>query len=163
MSLISIIAAIDRTNGIGKNNQLLCHLPADLLYFKKNTINKPIIMGRLTYESIGKPLPQRVNIVISSTMNPKEGIIVVSSFEKALAITEEYPEVMIIGGAHLYQYSLPYAEKLYLTEIHHEFAADVFFPNLDESEWECTSSEFHARDEKNKYDMTFKIYEKKQA
>ncbi|TAL58866.1 MAG: dihydrofolate reductase [Legionella sp.] len=158
MSLISLIAAMDMANGIGKNNQLLCHLPADLQYFKANTINKPIIMGRHTFESIGKPLPQRINIVVSTTMSPRDDLTVVNSVEKAIEITQEYQEVMIIGGEKLYNSCIFLADRLYLTFIHHLFDADVFFPQVDENQWHCQKSEFRQHDEKNKYDMTFKIF-----
>ncbi|ARG98540.1 dihydrofolate reductase [Legionella micdadei] len=155
MTKISLIAAVDEQNGLGKDNELLCHLPADLQHFKSITMGKPVIMGRKTYESIGKPLPGRQNIVLSRHKIAIDGVQVVDTLAKALALTTEAPEIMIIGGATVYEQALPYASKIYLTIIHHQFAADVFFPELDQSIWRCDETTFRERDHKNKYDLTF--------
>jgi dihydrofolate reductase len=160
MTIISLIAAMDEAGGIGRNNQLLCHLPADLQHFKAITLGKSILMGRNTYESIGKPLPGRLNIVISNTMQAQEGIVVVDSIEKALKQEQDSSEVMIIGGSTIYAQTISRAERLYITVIHHAFEADVFFPKIDKEIWRCSSSEFRPKDEKNTYDMTFCMYEK---
>ncbi|CAM4506441.1 MAG: Dihydrofolate reductase [Legionella sp.] len=160
MTIISLIAALDAAGGIGINNQLLCHLPADLQHFKTITMGKPIIMGRKTYESIGRPLPGRLNIVLSNSCSAIEGVIVVNSLEKALAETKDIPEVMIIGGEQLFKDTMAIANRLYITRIHRQFIADVFFPNIDESLWTRTSNVFREHDEKNKYDMSFNIYER---
>lgn len=158
MSKISLIAAIDQAGGLGFANQLLTHLPADLQYFKMVTMGKPIIMGRKTYESIGRALPGRTNIVLSSASVIKEGITSVHSLNEALQLTKYAAEIVIIGGAQLFAQAMQMADCLYITRIHHQFKADVFFPEIDEQVWQCTSEQFRARDEKNKYDLSFYIY-----
>ncbi|MDP3268172.1 MAG: dihydrofolate reductase [Legionella sp.] len=160
MSIISIIAAIDEAGGMGLRNQLLCHLPADLQYFKKNTMGKPIIMGRNTYESIGKPLPGRSNIMVSRIIKSLPEVKVVDSIETAIHEAKADPEIMIIGGAQIYHQAIEYVTRLYITRIHHLFNADVFFPHIDKTVWTCRNEEFRHRDDKNKYDMTFFIYER---
>lgn len=160
MKQISLIAAVDERGGLGRNNQLLCHLPADLKYFKSTTMGKPIIMGRNTFESIGKALPGRVNIVLSKTKAEIEGVSIVTTIEEALALVEDASEVMIIGGASIYQQTMPMAGRIYLTQIHHTFDADVFFPEIDSAVWRCISREFRTKDEANPYDMTFLCYER---
>ncbi len=161
MTAISLIAAIDEAGGIGINNQLLVHLPADLKYFKAVTMGKPIIMGRRTYESIGKPLPGRKNIIISSSLAPDDNIIIFSQLEQALELTKDELEVMIIGGAQLFSETIHLARRLYITKIHHQFNADVYFPAINQELWECTEQQWQSHDEKNQYDMTFCIYERK--
>lgn len=161
MNIISIIAVLDEQGGIGANNQLLTYLPADLKYFKAVTMGKPIIMGRRTYESIGKPLPGRKNIVISSTLKPQAELTVLTSLEQALELTQNEPEIMIIGGGQLYAEAIGLASRLYITKIHQQFAADVFFPAIDRATWECIEETIHSHDEKNQYDMSFLIYERK--
>ncbi|MDI9819372.1 MULTISPECIES: dihydrofolate reductase [unclassified Legionella] len=160
MPIISLIAAIDENYGIGKDNRLLCHLPADLQHFKTITMGKPIIMGRKTFNSIGKPLPGRLNIVLSRQERKLEGVKLVSSLAEILTLTADVPEVMVIGGATLYEQTLSLASRIYLTLIHHQFEADVFFPKLDKDIWSCKEAIFRPRDEKNKFDMTFCRYEK---
>ncbi|HAT8178119.1 TPA: dihydrofolate reductase [Legionella pneumophila] len=160
MSLISLIAAVDETGGLGINNQLLCYLPADLQHFKSITMGKPIIMGRKTYESIGKPLPGRLNIVVSQMIQSIPGVIVVNSLGQAIKEAADAPELMIIGGANIYSQAILMAHRLYITRIHHQFRADVFFPQINELEWSCRSKEFRQHDEKNQYDMTFCLYER---
>ncbi|PJD91562.1 MAG: dihydrofolate reductase [Legionella sp.] len=160
MTKISLIAAIDEEQGIGKNNQLLAYLPADLQHFKKTTLGKPIIMGRKTYESIGHPLPGRQNIVISHHFPSCPDLIVASSITEALSHTGQADEVMIIGGAQLYQQTINDAARLYITKIHHRFSADVFFPLIEMSQWICKEERFHPRDERNPYDMSFCLYER---
>lgn len=161
MSIISLIAAVDERGGLGCNNQLLCHLPADLQYFKQTTLGKPIIMGRKTFESIGRPLPGRNNIVLSHSLISIDGVTVLDSLARAISSTSEDNEVMIIGGANLFSLAIDIADKIYLTRIHHTFAADVFFPEINEEVWECRNSEFRQHDEMNQYDMTFLVYERK--
>lgn len=160
MSHISLIAALDEAGGLGVNNNLLCHLPADLQHFKSVTLGKPVIMGRKTFESIGKPLAGRLNIVLSRGSLNVEGITRLDSFEKALHLTSSYSEIMIIGGAQLYLHTIKQATRLYITRIHHLFASDVFFPEIDFKEWSCIDEVFRQRDEKNQYDMTFYRYER---
>jgi len=158
--MISLIAAIDEAGGLGFNNQLLCHLPADLQYFKSITMGKPIIMGRKTFESIGNALPGRLNIVLSHQLISIEGVTVFDSLEKVIKEMKKLPEIMIIGGAALFNEAMEIATRLYITRIHHQFKADVFFPKIDKSIWQCSASQFRKHDDKNKYDMTFYTYER---
>ncbi len=160
---VAIAVAIGENQAIGKNNQLLWHMPADLKFFKQTTSGHTVIMGRKTFDSVGKPLPNRRNVVI--TRDPElqiEGVELVNSLDEALEITktEEKP-VFIVGGAEIYRQALPKTDKLYLTTIHHNFDADTFFPDFDRSEWTVISSEPHKADEKNKYDYTFEVLERK--
>ena len=161
MSIVSIIAAVDKNNGLGFNNKLLCHLPADLKHFKKVTINKPVIMGRNTFSSIGRALPGRKNIVVSSQQENLEEIFVTRTINEALEFVSTEPEVMIIGGAGIYEEALLFADKIYLTKIHHIFMADVFFPAIDSEQWECVEQSFRPADPDNAYDLTFYTYQKK--
>lgn len=158
--IISLIAAVDEANGMGVNNQLLCHLPADLQHFKQLTMSKPILMGRATFDSIGKPLPGRLNIVLSRSLSPIAGVLVFDSLKNALASQSAVDELMIIGGAQLFAQTLAMANHIYLTKIHHLFKADVFFPTIDEQQWHCQSKDFRPHDEKNSYDMTFYRYDR---
>jgi len=158
MGTISLIAALDEAGGIGLNNQLLAHLPADLAYFKSVTLGKPIIMGRRTYESIGRPLPGRENIIISSQLTSIPGAILFNSLIKAFDYTKPTHEVMVIGGAQLFNEAIEWANQLYITKIHHQFKADVFFPVLHYEQWQCLEQNTRARDERNAYDLTFYTY-----
>lgn len=134
--VVSLIAAVQASDlGIGYKNNLLIKISNDLKRFKQLTLNKPIIMGRKTFESIGTPLPNRINIVVTRNRNYKhDGIIVVHSFDEALeyAHSESHSEIFIIGGEELFKQSLPYADKLYLTRIDSHFPADTFFPHYDD-------------------------------
>lgn len=159
MSIISLIAAMDEKRGLGKENKLLCHLPADLKRFKELTKGKPIIMGRKTYDSIGKALPDRWNIVITKQNMNILDVTIVNSLEQAIALTKDIPEIMIIGGATIFEQAMPLAQRLYLTLIHAKFDADVFFPNFDETLWQCKTKQNRLHDEKNAYDLTFCCYE----
>ena len=163
MTLISLIAVIDVHRGLGKENKLLCHLPADLKHFREVTLGKPVIMGRKTYHSIGKALPGRLNIVLSRHAADIKDAIVTGSLHEAIALTMGMPEVMIIGGATLFEQALPLAQRVYLTEIHSQFDADVFFPDLDKNEWHCTEAINREHDEKNSYNLTFYRYERNLA
>ncbi len=159
MQNLSLIAIVDEAGGIGNNNQLLCHLPADLQYFKSITLGKPIIMGRNTYESIGKPLPGRKNIVISKTLPTTDAITVATSINEAIESAQSAEEIMVIGGSTLYSQTIEFANRLYITRIHHHFTADVFFPHIDLEIWYCREQTFRQRDDQNPYDLTFQIYE----
>ena len=164
---ISIISAMGRNRGLGFGNKLPWHLPDDLKRFKELTSGHMVIMGRKTYESIGRPLPNRENIII--TRNPvykADGCVVVGSMEDALreaAVAEENrnDEVFIIGGAEIYALGLPYADKMYLTFVDADVPMDAFFPEFDETEWEVAKTERHEKDEKHPYSFVFKVYEKK--
>lgn len=156
--MISAIVAIDKNYAIGKDNQLPWHLPADLAYFKKTTMGSPIIMGRKTFESIGKPLPGRTNIILSSQKQdlPK-GVMLVHSIEDAKVEAEKLDkEVFIIGGQKVFETSFNNIDKLYVTVIDTEVEeADAFFPHIDHAHWKLVWEEKHQADEKNKYDYTF--------
>ncbi|WP_033541053.1 dihydrofolate reductase [Planococcus sp. CAU13] len=138
--MISLMVAHDPNHVIGRNNQLPWHIPEDLAYFKKHTIGKGIVMGRNTYESIGRPLPKRRNIVVSRNRELKiEGTDIVHSIEDAVKLAQEvHEEVMIIGGEQIFRTVLPEADRLYITLIHQEFEGDTFFPDYGEG-WELTS------------------------
>ena len=161
--MISIILAVSENDVIGGNNKLLWYLPADLKHFKRITQKHTIIMGRKTYESIGRPLPSRTNIVITRKTNySPEGVLVVNSIETAINKAEEQNgnEVFIIGGGEIYNQSIDIADKIYLTRVHQQFKGDVTFPNLDPSEWQIKSKEDHEADEKNKIPYSFLTYER---
>ena len=159
--MISLIAAIGKNNELGKGNELLWSMPADMKHFKETTSGHPVIMGRKTYESIGKALPNRRNIIITRNESySAEGIEISHSLEKALRQAQDKQEVFIIGGAEIYTQAMPYADKLYITHIDAEDKkADSFFPPI-EKEWRETSREEHKADKKNPYDYTFVVYEK---
>ena len=159
--MITIIAAIAEKNALGKDNQLIWHLPADLKRFKKVTLNHHIIMGRKTFESLGKPLPKRTNIVITRNTNYKaEGCIVVNSLQKAIEAAKEDENPFTLGGAEIYKQAIKIADELDLTFVHHTFEADVFFPKIDKSVWTETLREDFKADEKNKYDYSFVKFKK---
>jgi dihydrofolate reductase len=159
--MISIIVAVAENNAIGKNNQLLWHLPADMKFFKEKTIGHCVITGRKNYESIPekfRPLPNRTNIVITRQKNYNApGAVVVSSLEEAIekakAISND--EIFIIGGGEIYAQSLSLADKIYLTKVHRTFDADTFFPELNLDDWEIISSIKYDADDKNEYPFTF--------
>lgn len=158
---ISMIAAMDINRTIGINNQLPWRLPADLAYFKKITMGHTVLMGRKTHESIGKPLPGRKNVVLTANRSySSEGCIIIHSVEDALKLAAE-EEVFVVGGAELYRLFLPYADRLYITVLEHEFAGDAFFPEIDPSVWNVVSVQPGITDDKNPYKYSFRIYEKK--
>ncbi|OQQ01953.1 diacylglycerol kinase [Vibrio campbellii] len=158
--IISMIAAMADNRIIGKDNQMPWHLPADFAWFKRCTMGKPVVMGRKTYESIGRPLPGRLNIVISRDASLSiEGVTTVTSIEQALEIAGEVEEVMIIGGGAIYAACLPMANKLYITHIEAEIQGDTQFPDWG-NEFKETYSEAYQADEKNAYNMRFTILEK---
>jgi dihydrofolate reductase len=153
---------MDRNRLIGNNNQLPWHLPADFAHFKSVTMGKPVIMGRKTYESIGKPLPGRTNIVLSRDPDISfEGVACVSSFEQALLLVADAEEVMVIGGSTIYEMLLPRANRLYLTYVDAEFEGDAWFPEFDKNQWFELESVLRKADEKNLYDCRFVTLEKK--
>ena len=160
--MIIMIAAAAENNALGKNNELVWHLPNDFKRFKSLTTNHHIIMGRKTFESFPKLLPNRTHVVITrqKDYNP-EGCIVVDSIEKAIEITPKNEEVFIIGGGEIYNLALPFADKLDLTRVHENFEADAFFPEFDLKNWELTFEEYHPKDEKHKTDFTFQTYIRK--
>ncbi len=148
--LVSIIAAMARGRVIGKENKMPWHLPADLAHFKKVTLGKPIVMGRKTFESVGRPLPGRRNVVISRQKNLViENVECVDSLENAIALLKEEAEIMIIGGANVYTQALQLADQLYLTYIDLNCEGDAFFPDFDENNYVILNREAHPSDEKN--------------
>ena len=166
---LSLIVATAHGNVIGRNNELPWHLPQDLKYFKAVTLGKPIIMGRKTFESIGKPLPGRTNIVVTRQKDWNfSGVLVAKSIEDAIEIGQAFrgeqnsitEEMMVIGGAEIYALCLPFAHKILLTQIEHCFEdADTFFPELDSAQWKVVSEEFHPVSEKNSYPLKFVAYQ----
>ena len=159
--IISLIVAMSRNRVIGKGNALPWHLPADLKYFKRVTLGKPIIMGRKTFESIGRPLPGRVNIIVTHELTYRaDGCTVVHSVEDALKAAHGHDEVMVIGGAKLFEQTLPRAERIYLTEIDADFTGDVFFPMLQYNEWRELQRIAHQADEQNPYTYSFVVLER---
>jgi dihydrofolate reductase len=160
---ISLIVAASTNNVIGVNNQLPWHLPKDLKYFKNLTWAMPVIMGRRTFESMGKALNGRVNIVITSQKDAAfENAVAVSSIKDALFVADDgdYKEVFIIGGGQIFKEMLPKADKVYLTRVHQTIEGDVFFPELDKH-WKMEWNEDHFADEKHQYDYSFQRWERK--
>ena len=157
-----MIAAVAENNALGKNNELVWHLPNDFKRFKSLTTNHHIIMGRKTFESFPKPLPNRVHVVITrqKDYNP-EGCIVVDSIEKAIATCPENEDSYIIGGGEIYNLALPFTDIIEITKVHHTFDADAFFPKINKSEWELVESEENFKDEKHLYDYTYETYIRK--
>lgn len=160
--IISLIAAMDRNRLIGNKNKLPWHLPADFAHFKSTTMGKPVIMGRKTYESIGKPLPGRTNIVLSRDPGVSfEGVECVGSFKEAMALVPDEEELMVIGGSTIYEMLLPQADRLYFTYVDAEFEGDAWFPEFDEDQWLEKEAVLRKADEKNIYDCRFVTLEKK--
>lgn len=158
---LSIITAYDINRVIGFQNKLPWSLPADLLRFKRVTWGKPIIMGRNTHESIGKPLPGRTNIILSHQNLEYPGCIVYHSLEDAISAHSEEKEIFIIGGANLYQQTIARADKLYLTVIHHQFEGDSYFPSWNYEEWEVIEQEECIPDSQNKFSYIFQTLKRK--
>lgn len=154
---ISIIAAMDDNRLIGRENDIPWHLPDDLKFFKDITSGSTVVMGRKTFESIGRPLANRKNIVLSKSPFEHEEVKWLSSVEDVLDLNED---LFIIGGSQIYEQFLPFAETLYLTEVHHEFEGDTYFPNIDLSDWTKVFYKKGLVDEKNKYEHDFYAYEK---
>lgn len=147
---------------IGRDNTLPWHLPEDLKRFKRLTMGKPILMGRKTFESIGKPLPGRENIVVTRDTNyHREGVTVVHDLDGALRAAGNAPEIMVIGGAELFRALLPRAGRIHLTRVHGNIAGDVMWPALDERDWQVVERESRAADERHAYAMTFEVWEKR--
>lgn len=160
--IISSIFAIDKNCGIGKNNRLPWHLPKDLAFFKQKTLNKTVVMGRKTYDSIGRPLPNRRNLII--TRNPSfqaMGCEVFTDFNQAIETCQDDNEVMFIGGAILFEQYLDKIDKLYLTHIDAEFIVDAYLPDIDFSQWEIVEDIAHQADHQNPYDIRFVTYLRK--
>lgn len=160
--MLILIAAAAENNALGKDNRLLWHLPDDFKRFKALTSHHYIIMGRKTFESFPKPLPNRTHIVITRQQDYRpEGCLVAGSLEEALRIAPDTEDVYIIGGGEIYRLALPYADAIELTRVHDTFDADAFFPEMDPGDWELKRSEYHPKDENHKTDFTYETYLRK--
>ncbi len=160
--ILSIIDAMGKNNELGKDNQLLWDLPRDMKHFRETTSGHPVIMGRKTFESIGRPLPKRRNVVITrDTEYQKEGIEVVHSLIEAIELFKgSDEESFVIGGAEIYKQALPFADRLYITHVDGAFDADAFFPEVNYIEWKEVSREHFDRDTDNNYPCDFVVYER---
>lgn len=161
--MITLKVAMGLNREIGIDNQLPWHLPKDLKHFKEITSGHPIIMGRKTYESIGKPLPNRTNIVVSRKTDWfEEGILIVGSLKEALKFAQKIDkDIFIIGGGNIFEQTMEIADKLEVTEIKTTIDADTFFPKIDEKIWQKTNETCHEKDEKNNFDFCFQTFERK--
>ncbi|MGV3697037.1 dihydrofolate reductase [Flavobacterium sp.] len=160
--MITLIAAVAENNALGKDNKLLWHLPDDFKRFKERTTGHHIIMGRKTFESFPKPLPNRTHVIISrQKYNAPDGCIVVDSLEKAISICPKNEETFIIGGGEIYKQSIEIADKLDITKVHHTFDADTFFPEIDPDKWELKHSELRHKDERHLFSFSFQTYLRK--
>ncbi len=160
---ISIIVAASENNVIGINNMLPWRLPTDLKYFKSTTLGKPIVMGRKTFESLGKPLPGRPNIVITRQNDfQPEGAYVVKSVEEGIEKAKSFggDELFITGGSQIFEQAWPLVERIYLTRVYAVVHGDAFFPQLDGAEFELVTDERHEADEKNQYSFSFQVWER---
>ncbi|HLP64032.1 dihydrofolate reductase [Flavobacterium sp.] len=160
--MIILIAAAAENNALGKNNDLLWHLPDDFKRFKQLTSNHYIIMGRKTFESFPKPLPNRTHVIITRQKDYKvDNCIVVSGLKQALEVCPENEDVFIIGGGEIYKQSMEIADLIELTRVHTTIEADTFFPEIDPNDWKLLSEEFHPNDEKHQYAFTYQTFGKK--
>lgn len=163
--IVSIIVATSLNHAIGKDNQLLWHLPADLKFFKTTTMGCPVIMGRKTFQSIGRTLPGRQNVVITRDKNfnadKQFDLTVVGSIDEALVKLHAENEVFIIGGGEIYKQSIDSVDTIYITLVHTVIDGDVYFPEIDKSKFDLVWEEKHLADEKNKFDFTFQKFERK--
>lgn len=159
--IVSMIAAMAQDRVIGLNGLMPWHLPADLAHFKRSTMGCPVIMGRKTFNSIGRPLPGRKNIVLTRSESLSlNGCEVVSNLAGALALVSDQPEIFIIGGQQLYQQALPLAQRLYLTHIDAQFDGDTYFPDYSHTDWRQANLEAHPADEKNAWPYRFEMLER---
>lgn len=161
--MISFLVAMDQNRVIGKDNKLPWHLPADLKYFKELTMGHPIIMGRKTYESIGRPLPGRENIVITRKKDyTAEGCTIIHSISEVKELDEKRnDELFVIGGAEIFEQTFSIADRLYITVIEETFEGDTYFPHFNEDDWGIVSKEKGVQDERNVYEHYFLVYERK--
>ncbi len=163
--MISIIVAMDKNNAIGSGSNIPWHLPADFAYFKETTFGHPVIMGKKTNDSIGRPLPGRTNIILSTdTTGSMEGCVVRGSLKDAMAVAENEVgvtgEYFIIGGGSVYSQAIDFADRLYVTFVDGEFSGDIYFPEIDKRKWKEISREKKKSDSKNEYDMDFVVFER---
>ncbi|EHQ43194.1 dihydrofolate reductase [Myroides odoratus] len=161
--MITLIAAIAENKVLGKDNAIIWHLPDDFKHFKTLTSHHYIIMGRKTFESFPKPLPNRTHVIITRQQDyvVPEHCIVVHSLAEALTLTQKEEEVFVIGGGEIYHQALDYADKLELTQIHASFEGDAFFPEFSTSDWQLVKESYHPQDERHAYAFTFQTYTRK--
>ena len=163
MGQVTMIAAAGENNALGKDNDLVWHLPDDFKRFKALTTGHCIIMGRKTFESFPQPLPNRTHLVLTRQKDyHPEGAFIVHSLEEALKEAKDDPQPVSIGGGEIFKMGLDKTDKIELTRVHDDFEADAFFPELELSKWELVSSVYHGKDERHKYDFTFLTYERRQ-
>lgn len=162
--ILSFLVAVSENNAIGKDNALPWHLPEDLKFFKRTTMGKPIIMGRKTFDSMGRVLPGRLNVVLSRNADLKlpEGVLLFKDIHTAEAHLEAagVEEAFIIGGGEIFRQTMDDADRLYVTRVHGNVEGDTFFPTIDHTHWKCTWEERHEADEKHKYPYTFERYDR---
>jgi len=159
--MISIIVAASTNNVIGAKGELPWRLSADLRHFKAVTMGKPIVMGRKTWESIGRALPGRQNIVVTRQSGYEaEGCDVVASIDDAISVAGDVEEIMVIGGSQIYELAMPMAQCLYVTRVHADVDGDAHFPSVDETVWKLVSDESHTADDRNEFDFSFRVYER---
>ncbi|HEX8576003.1 MAG TPA: dihydrofolate reductase [Flavobacterium sp.] len=160
--MIVMIAAVAQNNALGKDNRLVWHLPDDFKRFKQLTSGHHIIMGRKTFESFPKPLPNRTHVIITSQKNYRqESCIIVHSIEEALKAVPHDDDVYIIGGGQIYELGMAFADALEITRVHADFEADAFFPAIDTNKWQLVKEEFHPKDDRHDYDFTYQTFKKK--
>ncbi len=160
--MITIIAAAGKNNELGKDNDLVWHLPDDFKRFKKLTTGHHIIMGRKTFETFPKPLPNRTHIVITRNKKyKKEGAVVVNTLQQALEIAKNDEQPFIIGGGEIYKLAMDISDKIELTRVHATFEADTFFPEIDLNKWKLVNEKYHPKDERHNFDFTYLTYERK--
>ena len=160
--MLILIAAAAENNALGKDNDLLWHLPNDFKRFKKLTSGHPIIMGRKTFESLPGILPNRTHIIVTRQEDYfKEGCLIANSLKEAIRLTNNDGKVFIIGGGEIYKQSLEIADSIELTRVHGNFEADTFFPEIDQTQWELVNKEYHEKDERHNYAFSFLTYKKK--
>lgn len=162
--MVSLIVAASTNNAIGKENQLLWHLPNDMRFFKNTTWGMPVIMGRKTFESVNKKFPGRINIVITRQKDwERDGVIVVSSLEEGLKKAEETncKELFVIGGGEIFKESMSKADKIYMTRVHAVLEGDTFFPEINEKEWELVREENFEKNQKHLYEYSFQTWKRK--
>lgn len=160
--MTTIVVAMGKNNEIGSNNQLLWHLPKDLKHFKELTSGHPVVMGRKTFESIRRPLPNRTNIVVSQRKDWfQEGILIVGSLKEALKFAKKIDEdIFIIGGGEIYKQTIDLCERLKVTRVDAELQGDTFFPEIDPKKWQKTDEVCHEKDDKNEYNFCFETWER---
>ena len=157
--MIIMIAAVAENFALGKDNELVWHLPDDFKRFKQLTTNHYIIMGRKTFESFPKPLPNRTHVIITRQQDyTAEGCLVVANLDEALAMIPKDENAFVIGGGEIYALALPFTDVIELTKVHARFEADTFFPEIDSKQWKLVSEEYHPKDEKHLFDFTYETY-----